>query len=129
VKTIVRGLAAGTVLAGATVGLAAPASAGPLDGAYTATITQATPAGQGADPGKTMSVILSDCGPDCTKFLSSANAFVGDLRLQGNIFAGSVTSGKSGMVCNATLDNGSLYLVIDCPSMPANVQYQLARKP
>jgi hypothetical protein len=127
--TIVRGMAAGVVLAGATVGLAAPASAGPHDGMYTATITQATPAGQGADPGGTMTVILGDCGPDCTKFLSSAQKFVGDLRLQGNTYAGSVTSAESGAVCNATIDNGSLYLILDCPSMPANVQYQLTKKP
>lgn len=109
--------------------MAAPAGAVPADGAYTATITQVTPPGQGADVGGTMTVLLSSCGPDCTKLLTSANAFVGDLRLQGGTWTGSVASGKTGMTCNATLDDASLALVIDCPSMPANVHYALVKKP
>jgi hypothetical protein len=127
-KTLTYGVAATAVLAGAALGLAGPASAESPNGMYTATITQSNPPGE-AQVGDTMTVMLNPCGPDCTTLLSSSSTgWVGDLRLQGDTWAGPVSNAHSGTSCNATLDNGSLALILDCPSVPANVQYALAKK-
>src|SRR4051812_10687704 len=61
--TINRGLVAGVVLAGAALGLASPASAGPPSGSYLGTVTEAR--GEGAQVGGTLTLALNPCGPDC----------------------------------------------------------------
>ena len=87
-NTITRGLAAGIVLAGATVALAGPASAEAFDGPYLITVTN----GHGAvNDGSKQGVFTSPCGPDCTTF--NAGEWSADLRLQGNSWTGVTSEG------------------------------------
>jgi hypothetical protein len=109
------------------VGVAGPAAAEPLQGMYTATITGSTH--PDATVGGTMTLMLSPCGPECTKLLStSATAWFGDLPGQGDVYTGTISNAHTGASCQATLNNAAMTMVIDCPSPPASVQYALAPK-
>jgi hypothetical protein len=91
-KTMTRTAVAG-VAATAAVALAAPASAEPLSGTYTQTIT---------DNGGRISVktgvptpwILTPCGPDCTHIQQIDNPWDADIHLQGNTWSGTLIEGR-----------------------------------
>ena len=124
--TITRGLAIGVVLAGAAVGLASPASAAPLSGSYTATITDLNPPWSQAGPGDAMDVTLNPCGPDCTTFAAPKvpHPWTTDLHLQGNTWTGTQPDVGFG-TCPMTLDNNSRALTIDCPAIPTTIHFAL----
>jgi hypothetical protein len=109
VMTIYRGLVVGVVLAGAAVTLAGPASAGPLSGDYTATVTDG---GGFVKVGTAQTWTFTPCGPDCTHYQTKGTN-AGDLHLQGNTWTGTNAS-KSGD-CTNTLDNNSLVFTQACP--------------
>jgi hypothetical protein len=108
-----RKLAVGTALVGAAVG---PASAEPLSGDYTGTVTDT---GGHYREGKTANWTFSPCGPDCTLLNPAANEPLG-LQLQGDSWTGSHGNG-----CTTTIDNNSLVSVRACGS--ARVGWQLAK--
>ncbi|NVN53259.1 hypothetical protein [Mycolicibacterium hippocampi] len=86
--TVIRGLAAGTMLAAAAVALAAPAAAQPLEGMYSITVTN----GAGiVENGAKEGAFVSPCGPDCSRFVTSG--WSTDARLQGNTWSGVTTAG------------------------------------
>ena len=110
-NSIVRGLAVGIVLAGASVGMAGVAAADPTPGPYTATII---------DPGasnKKGSVIwsLEDCGPDCVRLLNTQAQPMSDLRRQGDVWTGISMTGDG---TSFALDNASLLLTLQKPGLP-----------
>lgn len=113
---ITRGLVFSAVLSGLAVWLASPASAEPLSGSYTGTITAVNPAGQGANVGQTTTFTLTPCGPDCTT-MAAPNVNVPwatDLHLQGNTWTGHANQAGD---CALTLDNNSLAFTTVCPSV------------
>jgi hypothetical protein len=107
--TIIRGLAAGVILAGAAVGLASPASAEPLDGSYAATMLDG--GGIKKNGSTTTFTLTSSCGPDCIS-LHTGSGSPFDLHRQGNAWTGSVEA------CTWRLDNSSLVITRTCPDQP-----------
>jgi hypothetical protein len=103
--TLIRGLAFGAVIAGATVGFAGVASADPPSGSYTGTMIDG--AGVKAN-GSTAPVTLTPCGPDCTHIDMGSH----DLHLQGNAYTGSWV--EQGVACSGSLDSGSLVYSYQC---------------
>jgi hypothetical protein len=118
--TITRGLAVGIVLAAAALGLASPASAEPLSGNYTATVT----ASSGAlltRIGETIPLIFTPCGPDCTHMADPGEPTVDkDLQRQGDTW----TKTNEGVGCTTTV-NGNLVLTVDCGN--STTVYQLTK--
>jgi hypothetical protein len=114
-------------LAAAALWMAGPASAEPAAGVYTATVTQATPP-HIVNVGQKMDVILTSCGPDCTKFMtSSETAWFGDLHLQGGSWTGPVQNAKMPVNCNVTLDDAAQNLVLNCPADGETVTYAMTK--
>src|SRR5262249_40773171 len=71
------------LIAGASIGLAGPASADPLDGPYNLVVIN----GHGSmNNGTTNSIFASACGPDCTRL--NAASWSADLHLAGNTWTG-----------------------------------------
>jgi hypothetical protein len=94
-------------LASGALWMAGPAVAQPASGAYTATVTQATPP-RVVEVGQRMDVMLNTCGSDCTKPLTSAEtAWFGGLRRQGNSWTGPLQNAHFPSDCNGTLDDAA----------------------
>ncbi|MGE2692831.1 hypothetical protein [Mycolicibacterium pulveris] len=96
----------------ASFGLAGPAAAESLDGAYTGTVT-----GGPGPVGERSTWVFTSCGPGCVQETSSNR---GMLQLQGNTWTG-MSDG-----CTLTIDNGSLVGAIACPGY-APLQFQLTK--
>lgn len=89
----IRALAAAAILAGAAIGVAGPASADPLDGPYTHTITDKT--GGPYKIGAQTPWILSPCGPNCLHVHQAVDPeWDTDLHLEGNRWTGIILSGR-----------------------------------
>lgn len=102
------------VLAGALVGLAATASAEPLDGPYVATVT----GGNVLTIGKTMPWMFQPCGQDCARRILIGGDDV-EFHLQGNTWTshyGSTTE---------AIDASSLSAVSNQPD--GSINWQLSR--
>jgi hypothetical protein len=102
--------------AGVAVGLAGPASAEPLSGAYSATAIEG---GLGMETGTVSNWTLSPCGADCTH-LHTGGGIETDLHLQDNVWTGPDNKG-----CFATLDNSSLVYTVLCPN--GRIVFQLRK--
>jgi hypothetical protein len=102
-EMIVRIVGIAAVLAGATLGLASPASAVAPSGTYTATVTEAsgTVGPAPIDVGATVTWALTPCGPDCARLeVNPPNPHPQmELRLQGNSWAG----GPDELGCTKTI--------------------------
>jgi hypothetical protein len=86
------------LIAGASIGLAGPASADPLDGAYTMVVTD----GHGSlNNGASDDVVASPCGPDCSHL--NAPKWSADVHLAGNTWTGVASNGMT-----LSFDNNSL---------------------
>ncbi|MDZ4234770.1 MAG: hypothetical protein U1C73_13670 [Dietzia sp.] len=108
-STVIRVLAVGVVLAGASVGLAGPAAAEPLDGSYSGILIDG--AGQVLNP-KPISLSFAPCGPDCTNMTTPSQNI--DLRLQGgNWVAGYHWNGSP---CTITVNPIARILDDVCPN-------------
>jgi len=95
-------MAVGVVLAGAALGLAGSASADPLSGSYTTTVTE----GAGMlVPGSTSTAVLTPCGADCTHI--TKGEMQSDLHSQGATWNGTFAGSRTGTL---SLDPGSLIL-------------------
>lgn len=113
--TFARGVAAGAGLAAMAVGFAGPASAQPLDGMYSITVTD----GAGiVNNGDKLGAFVSPCGPDCTRLVTPA--WSTDARLQGNTWTGITTEGLT-----LTFDKDSLAGAM--VKGPQTVQVQLSK--
>ncbi|WP_123026265.1 hypothetical protein [Mycolicibacterium stellerae] len=108
-KTIVYGLAAGAVLAGAAIGFAGPASAEPLTGSYNGTLIDG--AGQVLNPDP-VGLTFSACGPDCTHMTTPSQEI--DLHLQGGAWVAGYD--WNGSPCTITLDGNGTVLDDVCPN-------------
>jgi hypothetical protein len=119
-KAIYRGLVAGVALAGASVGLAGPASAEPLNGTYTATPV-ADPNGMAAIyPSTTYN--FTPCGADCTRLdIGTAGGTVVDLHLQGNVWTGTWVS-ESGISCKESVNADAVSTSRNCDGLLLNHQ-------
>jgi len=95
----IRIAAVAALLAGASVGLASPASAEFLEGTYTADGIR--PNGELSPMTDSPWVVIS-CGPGC--LLTGSREF----RLQGNTWTSSADPDGDGIVCTTTIDNSSL---------------------
>lgn len=104
---IAKSMAIATVLAGAALGLAAPASAKLEAGNYTRTVTEGP--FQGADD----EITVTSCGQNCVTFLKDDGPLL-DLHRQGSTWTGTRT-GDNGVECSWTVDDASLVLRIQCP--------------
>ncbi len=93
--TITRGLAAGVLLAGAAVGLAAPASADLVDGSYQLTYSEP----DGPPP---TTWIVTSCGAGC-KTLQSPPYDPTDWHLQGSTWTAPSEDGSTHTIDNNTL--------------------------
>jgi hypothetical protein len=88
--TLLRNLATVSILAGAAIALAGPASAEAPNGPYTHTITDKT--GGPFHIGGQTPWILSPCGPSCLRIHQAVDPeWDADLHLDGNRWAGTVT--------------------------------------
>lgn len=105
------GIAAGCALFGAAAGLAAPASAEPIDGTYTAVIS-------GPVSSMNQTWTFTSCGPDC-RIMDNGGA-VKELRLLGNTWTFSKT--EDGVVCETTIDATTLAGSTGCGFMMFGVQ-------
>ena len=85
---MVRSALVGGAVIAATLGLAAPASAAPLNGPYLSTVTDG---GGVLDVGDTMTMLMSSCGPDCTSVASGG--WTAEVRLQGSTWSGTTSKG------------------------------------
>ncbi len=95
---IYRAVAVGSVLFAAALGWAGPASAEPLDGAYSITVTD----GDGVvDVGTGQGVFATPCGPDCTHFIGPT--WSADGHLLGNSWSVTRSGGST-----LTFDQNSL---------------------
>lgn len=118
---ILRWLAASAALVVVAVGLAGPASADPLSGTYTATVTQATDtSGFGPPPiaaGDQLTWLLSPCGPDCTRVeVADRPKHALDLQAQGESWSG----GPNAIGCSKTIDPGAATATEVCKSWIIN---------
>jgi hypothetical protein len=120
IKPVILRLVVGAVTAGTAVGLASPASAEPLSGNYTATVTAST---AGIPVGSTRTVDFTPCGTDCTHFQAGQGNAAADLHLQGDTWTGSRTA-ANGVVCNETLAP-NLVLSEDCEGK--SITFQLSK--
>jgi hypothetical protein len=110
--TIIRELAAGVVLVGVAVGLAATASAEPLNGAYTATLT-----GPNGGTGETQVWAFTPCGQDCAHLkVDGMPQADKDFHLQGNSWSWSDNG------CTDAFDKNSLAGTFGCGSIVFNLQ-------
>jgi hypothetical protein len=105
--TITRKLAVGAVLVGAAIGLAGTASADPLSGNYTGTVTDG---GGHYREGKTATWTFTPCGPDCTRLGGPTATEPLELHLQGDTWTGN----NPGSSCTTTIDNNSLVSTRAC---------------
>jgi hypothetical protein len=95
---VIRGAAMSALFAGASIGLAGPALADPLNGPYNLVVTD----GHGTRPsGAQDSVFAAPCGQDCTHLNSPS--WDADLHLHGNTWTGVASNGMT-----LTLDSNSL---------------------
>lgn len=85
---LVRGVIAGGVLAAAGLGVAGPAAAEALDGAYRLTVTDG---GGFVDNGAKDTAFMTPCGTDCTKVATPI--WSAEMRLQGATWTGVTSSG------------------------------------
>lgn len=97
-----------TVAVGTSVGLAAPVSAEPLVGTYTAEVI--------GNDGTTLALqdspwVITSCGADC------ARANDREFRLQGSTWTSSSDEDGDGVVCTTTIDAGSLTGTTGCGFM------------
>lgn len=125
--TITRGLAVGVVLAGAAVGLAAPASAEPLNGTYTETVTDN--GGSMVRTGATIDWILTPCGPDCTHIQQTAadNPWDTDVHLQGNTWSGTIKPGRTIAFDKDTLAGTEVMALPGPPPVTYTLKIQLTK--
>ena len=115
---IIRAIAVAAAMAGgASVLLAGPASAEPLNGEYIGTVTDG---GGGYREGKTAAWTFAPCGPDCSRLGPTAPAPL-DLHLQGDSWSGSHSNG-----CTTAIDSNSLVMTRICGN--ARVVSQLVKK-
>jgi hypothetical protein len=105
------------VLASAAVGLAGPASAEPLSGDYTGTVTDG---GGHYREGKTATWTFTPCGPDCSRLGAPTAPEPLELHVQGNTWTGSHSNG-----CTTAIDINSLVMTRECGK--ARVVWQLAK--
>lgn len=91
---LLPGLAAATIVAGASIGVAGPASAEPLDGPYTHTITD-----NGGAPlhvGAQTPWVLSPCGPTCLHIHQAVDPeWDADVHLEGKTWAGTINEHRT----------------------------------
>jgi hypothetical protein len=87
---VLRIAALSALFVGASVGLTGPASADPLDGAYTMVVTDGH---GGLNNGAQDSILASPCGPDCTHM--NAPKWSADLHLQANTWTGVASNGMT----------------------------------
>lgn len=124
-EMIMRIVGVTSALAGATLALASPASAVPLSGTYTATVTESsgTVGPAPAQPGRTMTWALTPCGPDCARLeVNPPNPHPQmELRLQGNSWAG----GPDELGCAKTISAEASTATEECPMW--TIHYSLGR--
>ena len=92
--------------ASAALGLAGPASAEPLNGSYTETVTGGLPLKRGV----TYEVNLTPCGPDCTHWQITGAPQGFDMHLQGNRWTnpdGNVSFDKDSLEGTTTTTNNN----------------------
>jgi hypothetical protein len=105
---MMRIAAMAAIVAGASVGLASPASAEPLSGTYTAEVI----GNNGVPSPLTNSPwAFAPCGPDCTRGGDR------EFRLQGDTWTASSDTDGDGIVCRTTFDNSSLTGMTGCGGM------------
>ena len=109
-------VAVAAMACGAALGLAGPASADALSGAYSATAIEG---GLGMDTGTVSNWTFSNCGVDCSH-LHTSGGIETDLHLQNNVWSGADNKG-----CFASLDNSSLVYTVVCPS--GRIVFQLSK--
>ena len=103
-----RVLTIATTLAATAVGLAGPAAADPLQGAYKSVVTDISAPTESLEVGAALNFFLQPCGPDCTKLV--AQQFGAELHLQGDAWNG-VGPGN----CGLSLSGNAATLTLDCP--------------
>jgi len=86
------------VLAGASIGLASPAAAEPLEGSYTAVLSN-----DWNSETLTQTWDFVSCGPDCARRVNDGL----ELHLQGNTWTGT-TPGSRGGTCTTSIDATTL---------------------
>jgi hypothetical protein len=92
--TLIRALLAVAISAAATIGPAAPASAEPLSGPYTRTITDKS--GGPFHIGGQTPWILGPCGPSCLHIHQAVDPeWATDVHLQGNARTGAVNENRT----------------------------------
>lgn len=106
----IRIVATAAVIAGASVVMASPASAEPLDGTYFVAAPEL------ADGGFTWA--FTSCGPDCVSVDGGSG---GQLTRQGSAWSGVTNAG-----CNTTIDENSLAGTYACPMISA-IAIQLSK--
>lgn len=116
---VVRAAAFSAVLAGASIGLASPASADLVDGTYTATM------GSGATSTNTW--VVTSCGPGCAHVeVPGLPNGTRDLRLEGSTWSETSDIDGDGVSCTTTVDNASLAGNTGCGFMVFPLQLTLA---
>ncbi|WP_293002531.1 hypothetical protein [Mycobacterium sp.] len=91
---LLSGLAAATILTGAAISVAGPASAEPLDGPYTHTITDKS--GGPFHIGGQTPWILSPCGSTCLRIHQAADPeWDADVHLEGKTWAGPINAHRT----------------------------------
>lgn len=114
---IAKSMAIATILAGAALGLAGPASAQLDAGTYTRTMTE------GQFQGVHDEITVTSCGQNCVTFSKDDGPLL-DLHRQGSTWTGSRTD-DNGVECSWTVDDASLVLRIQCPE--TSYVYQLTK--
>jgi hypothetical protein len=114
-KSVVAGLTVCIAVVGAGLASAAPASAEPPNGSYTATVTEAPPI-IGTMVGETSTATFTPCGQDCIHLqLGNRDSFQSDLHLQGTVWTGTRVTPDGQEVCTFSLDTNSMVLTDVCP--------------
>ena len=107
--TAIRAAALAALCAGASIGLAGPATAEPLAGTYNATYTYPN----GNTDNRTW--VLTPCGPTCSHLEDGAKPK--DFQLQGNTWTYNASDG-----CSETIDATTLAGRWNCDPFSFNIQ-------
>ncbi|MCV7170129.1 hypothetical protein H7I41_09395 [Mycobacterium manitobense] len=102
-------MAVGIVLVGASIGLAAPAAAEPLNGAYSGTLIDGAGTVLNPDP---IRMTFAPCGPDCTRLTTPSQNV--ELHLQGGAWVAGYT--WNGAPCTITVNGTGSILDDVCPN-------------
>lgn len=106
---VTKGVVVGIALAGASIGLASPASAAPLEGSYNGILIDG--AGQVLNSAP-IGLSFAPCGPDCTNLTTPSQNI--DMHLQGATWVATYDWG--GTPCTITVDAGATVLDDVCPN-------------